>query len=149
MPIDSELIIRKVKLIHEDLSRLEKLSELTFDEITEDDIKLSAAERYLERIIMRAIDINQHIIGVLGKGDEKVRGYEDTFYVLADLGVYDKTFARQIAPSAGLRNRLIHEYNDTESEIIYRSIEQAINEYAQYCDHILRFIENPERGEQT
>ncbi len=142
MPLDVHLILRKVKLIQEDLGRLEKLAGLTFEQITKDDVKLSAAERYLERIIMRAIDINQHIISVLGRGDERVRGYEDTFYALTDLGVYDETFAKRIAPSAGLRNRLVHEYNDTQQEIIYRAIDDAIREYVQYCDSILRFLES-------
>ncbi len=149
MPIDSEFVIRKVKLIHEDLGRLEKLSGLTFEEIERDDIKLSAAERYLERIIMRAIDINQHLISVMARGDEKVRGYEDTFHVLSSLGVYDDEFAKQIAPSAGLRNRLIHEYNDTQEEIIYQSIDQAIREYAVYCDHIIKFTESRENSKRS
>jgi len=33
---------------------------------------------------MRAIDLNQHIIAEIGHGDEKIRGYEDTFYALSN-----------------------------------------------------------------
>ncbi len=145
MPIDTRFVLRKVKLIQEDLSRLEKLSDNTFEQMTDDDIKLSAAERFLERIIMRAVDVNQHFISTLARGDERVRGYEDTFYVLAELGVYDQTFAKKIAPSAGLRNRLVHEYNDTEEEIIYHSIGDALKDYAAYCGYILKFVEGPQK----
>lgn len=147
MPIDNKFILRKIKLIQEDLSRLEKLSGYTFEQMTDDDVKLSAAERYLERIIMRAIDVNQHVISTLARGDERVRGYEDTFYVLAELGVYDQTFAKQIAPSAGLRNRLVHEYNDTEEAIIYRSIGDALKDYASYCNYVLNFLEAQKQPE--
>ena len=47
-------------------------------------------------------------------------------------------------PSAGLRNRLVHEYNDTKDEIIYRSVEDAIRQYAKYCNSILEFIKDRE-----
>ena len=139
--LDKIFITRKIKLIQEELSRLEALSKCSFAEIAEDFIKLYSVERALEKIIMRAIDINQHIIAETGKGDEKVKGYEDTFYVLSGMGVYTESFAKEIAPSAGLRNRLVHEYNDTKDEIIYEYVKDAITQYTRYCRHILKFIE--------
>ncbi|PIV65066.1 MAG: hypothetical protein COS09_01480 [Candidatus Nealsonbacteria bacterium CG01_land_8_20_14_3_00_12] len=139
--LDTAFIQRKIKLIQEDLAKLESLTSYSFDEIAKDFVKLGAVERYLEKIITRAIDINSHIIAELGKGDESVRGYEDTFHVLADLGVYGKDFAAKVAPSAGLRNRLVHEYNGTDLEIIYKSVSDAITQYTKYCDCVLRFRE--------
>jgi len=141
MPIDIHFIRRKIKLIQEDLSELDNLAHYSFDEIFKDHIKYLAAERLLEKIIMRAIDINQHMIAELGRGNEQVRGYEDTFYILSQLGIYGEEFAKQIAPSAGLRNRLVHEYNNTRQDIIYKSVNEAVAQYVRYCDSILKFIE--------
>ena len=141
MHFDLHFIRRKIKLIQEDLSELDTLARYSFDEISKDHIKFLAVERLLEKIIMRAIDINQHVIAELGKGDERVRGYEDTFYILFQLGIYSDEFAKQIAPSAGLRNRLVHEYNNTRQDIIYKSVSEAIKQYVKYCDSILKFIE--------
>ena len=138
--LDNDFLSRKIKLIQEDLSLLEKLGAYSFDELAKDFIKMGAVERVLEKVIMRAIDINQHLIAELGKGNERVRSYEDTFYVLSDLGVYSEKFAKAIAPSAGLRNRLVHEYNDTKKEIIYKSVAQAISQYSKYCAYILKFL---------
>jgi len=59
---------------------------------------------------------------------------------LVGLGVYQENFAKKIAPSAGLRNRLVHEYNDTKEEIIYQSVGEAISQYAKYCRCILKFL---------
>src|SRR3989344_5508366 len=120
--LNSTFIKRKIKLIQEDLSKLEPLTNYSFNELSKDYIKMSAVERILEKIIMRAIDINQHLIAELGKGVEVVRGYEDAFLILSQLNVYPKDFAEKIAPSAGLRNRLVHEYNNTKEEIIYSSV---------------------------
>ena len=141
MAVDTHFIRRKIKLIQEDLSELDNLAHYSFDEISKDHIRVLAVERLLEKIIMRAIDINQHVIAELGKGDERVRGYEDTFYILSQFGIYGEEFAKQIAPSAGLRNRLVHEYNNTRQDIIYKSVSEAIEHYVRYCDSILKFIE--------
>ncbi len=141
MPIDIHFVRRKIKLIQEDLSELDRLVHYSFDEISRDHIKFLAVERLIEKIIMRAIDINQHMIAELGRGDERVRGYEDTFYVLSQLGIYGEEFAKQIAPSAGLRNRLVHEYNNTRQDIIYKSVGEAVGQHVKYCDSILKFIE--------
>jgi uncharacterized protein YutE (UPF0331/DUF86 family) len=141
MPIDIHFVRRKIKLIQEDLSELDSLAHYSFDEISKDHIKYLAVERLLEKIIMRAIDINHHMIAELGRGDEQVRGYEDTFYILSQLGIYGEEFAKQIAPSAGLRNRLVHEYNNTRQDIIYKSVGEAVAQYVKYCDSILKFIE--------
>jgi uncharacterized protein YutE (UPF0331/DUF86 family) len=141
MPVDTHFVRRKIKLIQEDLSELDQLGPHSFEEITKDHIKYLAVERLSEKIIMRAIDINQHVIAELGRGDERVRGHEDTFSILSQFGIYSDEFAKQIAPSAGLRNRLVHEYNNTRQDIIYKSVSDAIRQYVKYCDSILKFIE--------
>jgi uncharacterized protein YutE (UPF0331/DUF86 family) len=94
MAIDIHFVRRKIRLIQEDLSELDKLAHFSFDEISKDRIKFLAVERLFEKIIMRAVDINQHLIAELGRGDEQVRGYEDTFYILSQLGIYSEEFAK-------------------------------------------------------
>ena len=138
--LDKNFIIRKVKLIHEELSRLEELSNFSLEEIASDYRKTAIVERLLEKIITRAIDINQHIIAEMGKGVERIRGYEDTFLILSRLSVYPQEFAQQIAPSAGLRNRLVHEYNELDRGIIYHSIDEVLEQYTKYCRYILDYI---------
>ena len=139
--LDKNFITRKIKLIQEEIAKVEELSNYTFEEIKDDFLKRYSVERALEKIIMRAIDINQHIIVENAVGYETIRGYEDTFYILAKLNVYPEVFSKQIAPSAGLRNRLVHEYNDTKDEIIYNSVADAITQYTEYCNYILKYIQ--------
>lgn len=64
--VDSGFIQRKIKLIQEDLGKLESLSRYSFEEIAADFMKMAVVERLLEKIIMRAIDVNQHLIAELG-----------------------------------------------------------------------------------
>lgn len=139
--LDKEFLTRKIKLIQEELSHMEDFSKYSFEEIEADYAKAAAMERFLEKIITRAIDINQHIIAELGKGTESIRGYEDTFLALSGLGIYPEEFAKQIAPSAGLRNRLVHEYDNLDSRIVYQSVREALEQYAKYCKYILDSID--------
>ena len=138
--LDKNFIIRKIKLIQEDLSHLEEFSGYSFDEVVKDYRVMAMVERFLEKIITRAIDINQHIIAEVGKGIEKIREYEDTFLALSELHVYSEEFAREIAPSAGLRNRLVHEYNDSDQKIIYQSMGDTLKQYTRYCRYVLDFV---------
>ena len=139
--LDRDLIQRKLKMILEDLDRLREYSGYSFEEIAADFSKEAVIKRLLEKVITRAIDINKHMISELGEGTEKVRGYEDTFHTLAGFGVYDKDFGARIARSAGLRNRLVHEYNDTDPAIIFASVGDALKQYAYYCEVVLKFVE--------
>ena len=43
--------------------------------------------------------------------------------------------------ATGLRNRLVHEYNNTRQDIICESVSEAVTQYVKYCDSILTFIE--------
>lgn len=140
--IRREFAQRKLHLIADDLERLSRFKDETLESLTSDDIKLAAVERILERIVMRAIDVNEHLISELssGKGRTTRLTYRDTFLMLVDLGTYDRGFAEQIARSAGLRNILVHEYNDVDRKIVHGSIKSCLRDYHRYIEYIQQFI---------
>ena len=94
-----EFVNRKLQLIAEDLERPIQFKDETLESLKTDDVKLAAVERMLERIIMRAIDVNEHFISELGVGEGKTTRltYRDTFLLLAALQIYPNDFAEQIA----------------------------------------------------
>lgn len=139
-----EFVRRKLQLIAEDLRQLLAFREATFEEVTGDALTLAAVERILERLVMRAIDVNQHLISERATGEEQRTTrltYRDTFRMLADLDVYPEDFAERIAQSAGLRNILVHDYNDADRQIVYRSIRSCLEDYEQYVRHVDAFLE--------
>lgn len=136
-----DFLYRKVKLIQEELAKLEPLAHFSMDEIARDPVKSAAVERMLERIVNRALDINQHLIGECGTGAEVVRTYKDSFLRLGDLGVLSSELASQIAPSAGLRNVLVHEYDKVDPSLVYQSMGDALTQYSQYTGAIIQFVD--------
>jgi uncharacterized protein YutE (UPF0331/DUF86 family) len=93
-----DFVERKLSLIQDDLVKLAALAHFTFDEIAGDYVKQAALERILERIISRAIDINEHLIAAVGgKDTSPPKDYRETFLHLAEFKVYPKDFAEEIA----------------------------------------------------
>ena len=132
----------KVSLIEEELERLKEFSGFSFQEIASDFKKQAIIERLLERIINRAIDINQHLIAeTLPEEIQSPKSYRETFLKLAEIGVYPQEFAENISKSVGTRNVLVHDYNNVDYSKIYSSIKDCLRDYHQYCDYILKFLD--------
>lgn len=139
-----EFVRRKLQLIAEDLGRLLQYKDESWESITADFLKLAALERLIERIVMRAIDINEHLIAELGSGAESRTArltYRETFLRLADLGVYPKDFSEGIARSASLRNILAHDYNDADRRIVCGSVRPCLDDYREYVERLAGFID--------
>ncbi|MDP3764690.1 MAG: DUF86 domain-containing protein [bacterium] len=138
-----DLVQRKISLIQDDLSNLAQLSSFSIEEIAGDFLKQATVERLLERIISRAIDINEHLIAELATANTvPPKDYRETFFRLSDLNIYPKEFAKEIAKSIGTRNLLVHEYDKIDYEKVYASIGDCLKDYHQYVDYIIKFLEN-------
>ncbi len=139
--VNPALVRRKMGLILEDLERLVEYRSFSLADMVGDYRRLAVVERLLERIISRAIDVNEHFIAELATGTEAVRlDYRATFMKLADFGVYAPAFAQEIAKSAGLRNVLVHDYNDMDHSLLHGSIGTCLTQYRDYCRFVLDFI---------
>jgi hypothetical protein len=70
MAVRTDLVRRKLHLISEDLARLLPFREVSLEELQADDVRMAAVERMLERIVMRAVDVNEHLLSELATGRE-------------------------------------------------------------------------------
>ncbi|PKL72369.1 hypothetical protein CVV26_01735 [Candidatus Kuenenbacteria bacterium HGW-Kuenenbacteria-1] len=139
--LDKIFIKRKLKLIAEDLDHLKEFSDYNLDDLAKDFMKLAAVERILERIVIRAIDINNHIIIELGKGIEKIRGYADAFKELVNFKIYSKEIGEKLAEDAKFRNILVHEYDEVDKSLIHKKIKEIVDDFNKYSKGILEFLE--------
>jgi len=46
-----------------------------------------------------------------------------------------------MAPAAGLRNRLAHEYNEIDPVRIHKAVRTAVTQVPQYLDAVQRFVD--------
>ena len=64
----------------------------------------------------------------------------NSFIDLAENNVLDMEFALKIAPSTGLRNILVHEYQKIDDEIVFKSIDNIFRYYLEYIEIISSYL---------
>jgi uncharacterized protein YutE (UPF0331/DUF86 family) len=137
--IDPELVRRKIVLIFRDLDALRPLAEKPLADYLASPADEPLAERYLERMIGRMIDINYHLLTESGRPPPV--DYHASFLELALLGVLQPDFARRIALCAELRNRIVHEYNDLDPRRVHEALPVALEDIPAYLGAVERYLE--------
>lgn len=70
----------------------------------------------------------------------------ESFAAATKVGAVPEDLAARIAPSAGLRNILVHQYLDADLEIVAASVDRAIADYADYVGKVARWLSRQTRG---
>lgn len=143
MAIDKKLVFRKINLIIRDLQRLKPISLLSWPEYQKKFDYEALTERYLERIIGRMIDINFHII--IESGHPSPEDYFSSFRMLGELGIMPRDAAERLAPLAGLRNRLAHEYDSIDERKIYNKLKNILKGSPAYLRAVEKFSDKNNR----
>jgi len=137
-PVDAALVRRKLTRIAATLDALEPLSQLSLAEYQARLYERKAAERFLHEAIESALDVNAHLIAELGA--DVPDDYFGGFVKLGDLGILPSELARSLAPSAGLRNPLVHEYESLDDAKILASIGTLLQQYPRYVQAIESYL---------
>ncbi|HEV8141826.1 MAG TPA: DUF86 domain-containing protein [Methylomirabilota bacterium] len=133
-PIDAAIIRRKLGRLIAAFEGLGPLARLSLDDYRSRLYERKAAERLLQEAIEAALDINAHVIAELS-GDVPEDSHQG-FTRMAALGILSADLAHALAPSAGLRNRLVHEYDALDDEKVRDSIGVLLGLYPRYVQAI-------------
>lgn len=72
------------------------------------------------------------------------RDYHDVIVKLGEHGIIPRDFAAQIAPMAGFRNILVHEYLAVDLAEVYRILRERLDDFRLFAAHVERFLEENE-----
>jgi uncharacterized protein YutE (UPF0331/DUF86 family) len=92
----------------------------------------------LQELIEAAIDINIHII--VQTGSTAPDDYFESFIKIGELKIISKDLADKLAPSADLRNRLVHEYDILDHSLVLSAVRMAEELYPGYVKEINNYI---------
>jgi uncharacterized protein YutE (UPF0331/DUF86 family) len=138
--MNKEIITKKLLQLKDYLDELEKLVlKFSKEEVLSDPSKRLATERLAQLIIDTMIDVNIQIIIDRNLAYEQTRS---TFTMLGEIGVLPKEFANQIAPLAGLRNILVHRYEQLDKELFIRNLFKNYDNFKKYIAYINKFLED-------
>jgi uncharacterized protein YutE (UPF0331/DUF86 family) len=138
-PVEEGILRRKLAAIVENLRALEPIARMTQTQYLEDLYKRKATERLLQELIEAAIDINTYII--VQTGQSVPDDYYESFIKAGALQIISPDLAEKLAPSAGLRNRLVHEYNMLEHSVVLDAVRKAEDLYTEYVRQVEDYIE--------
>ena len=136
--LDADLVRRKLAAITRKLDQLKAVEGLTLDEYRADPFRVKGTEKLLQEAVEAAVDANVHILRALGMpapGD-----YYESFVSVGRHGVIPSELATRLAPSAGLRNRLVHEYDEINDAIVLRAVSEARRSFAEFAAAVEKFL---------
>jgi uncharacterized protein YutE (UPF0331/DUF86 family) len=113
-------IERRLDELSERLARLQPFIDRTRSDFDEDPYLRDIVERNLEIAAQCCIDISHRIISL--ESARKPVDYYDAILRMGELSVLPADFARHLAPLAGFRNILVHEYLAVDWDEVYRAL---------------------------
>ena len=128
--LDRDVVHAKLRALRELLDDLDAVPVLDRVALEQDRMLRHAVERVLTQVVELAAGINNHLVAArLGKG---APGYRESFLMAAQAGALPQELAERLAPSAGLRNVLVHEYVDVDLDQVVTAVALARTDYRSY-----------------
>jgi uncharacterized protein YutE (UPF0331/DUF86 family) len=119
------------------LQKLEPLRARTLDEFVADSYLRDIVERNLEVAAQCCIDISNRIIS-LENALRPSDSYESLLR-MGELGVLPVDFARHLAPLAGFRNILVHEYLELDWNEVFNNL-QHLNDLERFAEAVREWM---------
>jgi uncharacterized protein YutE (UPF0331/DUF86 family) len=134
--VDPGRVRRLLEALTEYRAALEPLREL---EPSEYRGERALAGRYLVQASAQAcIDIANHVIA--SSGWRPPADFRDAFAILAENGVLDAGLAERMQALAGLRNRLVHVYEDVDDAIVHESLPVGLTDLDEFSRVVARLV---------
>lgn len=133
-----DIAVEKLIKLTNYINQLQKIKPNSYEEYISDLTRKYAVERLMQLIVDVALDINNVLLAYMNR--PPASDYFNSFVDLSECSVLQQSFAFDIAPSTGLRNRLVHEYEKVNDKVVYESIEKVIKMYQKYMIEVNKFI---------
>ncbi len=139
----------RVRRLIEDLAdyrgELDTLSRLSAAEYRGD---RKFAGRYLVQVSAQVcIDMANHVIA--SSGWRTPADFRDVFTVLEEEGVIAGELAERMRALAGLRNRLVHLYEEVDDRIVHESLREGLDDLSSFSQAVAKLAgpDEPARGD--
>lgn len=136
---DRDVVGRRLRAIADTLDDLAPLRGVTPERLRAEPLTRAAVERLVQVIVDLAIDLNAHLAAaLLGRAPATGR---DSLAMAAEAGVIDAGLAERLAPAAGLRNLLVHRYQEVRLELVAGSVDPVLDGFADYQRSVAAYLD--------
>ncbi|WP_369056351.1 type VII toxin-antitoxin system HepT family RNase toxin [Kineococcus terrestris] len=123
--LDLGVVHAELSLIAGSLDVLTSAGEVGEERLRADPLLTAAVERLVSRVVDLAVDVNAHVAATaLGRAPADHRS---SFGLAARAGALTEELAQELAPSAGLRDVLVHQYADLDLAVLAASVPRLLD----------------------
>lgn len=119
-----EVLKRKLQKLIQYLNDLKKHEGSSFETFMESHYEV---ERILELLIETSSDLVFH---ELSKKELTPDSYREAFLMAGEKKIISKELAKNLALACGMRNILVHEYEEIDYKLVHKSIKAALHDFA-------------------
>lgn len=130
-----EVVLRKLTTIRRLLRDLQRHETASIDDVRASHYEI---ERILELLATASADLLQHLLAERG---EIASSYRDVFRMSGEADLLPRELASRLEEAAGMRNVLVHLYDEIDVGILHASIGKALRDYPQLVAALARFGE--------
>jgi uncharacterized protein YutE (UPF0331/DUF86 family) len=112
-----EAIPAKLAIIRDNLQKLERIPQGSYQEFSADFRNLDSALHRLQTTIQALIDLACYLVALRGLGVPRTS--LDALEKLESAGALPAGAAQRFAPIVGFRNRVVHLYDQVDPQIVY------------------------------
>lgn len=135
-----DVLARKLAKLRVFLSDLRPYEGVSVPAVEEDHYRV---ERLLQLLVEVATDILAHELARLGVVPAS---YRDAARKAAEEGLLPEELGVSLERAAGLRNVLVHLYEDLDMEILAASVEPALKDFGEFLKLFQERLEEMEKG---
>lgn len=136
--LDKESLFYKLEKIRVNVKKLHQLGKLSFKAFLHDIEHTATAERLLQTAIEAMLDVGNHLIAV--EGWQAPLEYRDVFLILGRQNILPSKDVERYAAMVGLRNRLVHAYDEIDHRKIHAMLRRDLGDFERYVRSILQHL---------
>jgi uncharacterized protein YutE (UPF0331/DUF86 family) len=136
--LDRIVVTEKLQMMRRLLDELERLGPVDAGRFGSDFATQLIVERIVSQLVDLAASINAHVVAV--RTGTPPSDVHSSFAEAADIELIDHDLARRLAPSAGLRNVLVHAYIKLDVARLVAAVPLATEQYGEYVRQVARWV---------
>jgi uncharacterized protein YutE (UPF0331/DUF86 family) len=129
-----EVVTRKLARISQYIGELLPYRQSPYETFWADHYKV---ERLIELLVMAASDVVIHLLD--SRGEPLPASYRSAFLQAGETGLLSAELSRSLALGAGLRNILVHEYEEIDYRLVHASLPRILDDMARFIEECLPY----------
>lgn len=136
--MEREIVDSRIRLMIKYIDRLKGFDSVQLTDYLDNFDYQLMVERLIELLVEASSDINSYMLAQLHNVIPST--YYDSFIEAGKNHLITRELANELAKSAGMRNRLVHQYEEIDHEIVFKSISVALKQFPLYIQQIITYL---------